>query len=329
MSVRSPMEIEELARSLLKDQTQRYELNCGSIVRLERYGTNYSMCYGISFNEGACIDEGCPPRPIIHWALLVWLDTWLSGIRALFRQPIPRGVLACSNGQATVTVLLLLHMWELVTYFVGQSPSWEANRFSDSHEIPRCLWNPKVHCRIYKFPSPVRTLTRINPLRATHPTSWRSILILSSHLDMGPASGLFPSPCVRQGTENHKQGGNVWLLIIFCVFILCSILWYNPELLEGWGIMEEYVEGSSCGQSWCTSWAGMEGLRKWRIITDQVVGCLEWDLNLGSYERKKITNYNRSMAELCTTFWAKWNWLIDTAVDSDLLLIDSWNYSVH
>jgi hypothetical protein len=38
------------------------------------------------------------------------------------------------------------------TYFMEQSPSWQANRFSSSQEIPRILRNPKVYYRINKCP---------------------------------------------------------------------------------------------------------------------------------------------------------------------------------
>jgi hypothetical protein len=72
------------------------------------------------------------------------------------------------------------------------SPSWEANRSSAGQEIPRVLWNPKVHYRIHNSPPPVPILSHINTVHAPHPTSWRSILILS-HLRLGLPSGLLPS----------------------------------------------------------------------------------------------------------------------------------------
>ena len=57
----------------------------------------------------------------------------------------------------------------LLTHSMVQSPSWEANWFAVSKEIPRILWNPNVHYRTHKTPPPVPILGQPNPVHI--PTS--------------------------------------------------------------------------------------------------------------------------------------------------------------
>jgi len=72
------------------------------------------------------------------------------------------------------------------------SPSWEANRFSASQNIPHILCKPKVHYQIHKCSPRVPILSQINTIHAIESHFWRPILILSYHLHMGVPNGLIP-----------------------------------------------------------------------------------------------------------------------------------------
>ena len=74
-----------------------------------------------------------------------------------------------------------------------QSPSREANWFAASQEIPRI----SRYRRFITALTSVRhlSLSWASPIQSIYPhlTSWRSVLILSTHLRLGLPSGLLPS----------------------------------------------------------------------------------------------------------------------------------------
>jgi hypothetical protein len=74
-----------------------------------------------------------------------------------------------------------------------QSPSYEANQFSASQEIPRILWEPKIHYRIHKRPPPVPVLGQIDLVHALTSHFLKLHLNIIFHLSLGLPIGLFPS----------------------------------------------------------------------------------------------------------------------------------------
>ena len=74
--------------------------------------------------------------------------------------------LHCNSGCIYLLTCLLTY---LLTYSMVQSPSWEANWFTASQEIPRISRNPKVHYRTHKRPPHVSIPGQPNPVHI--PTS--------------------------------------------------------------------------------------------------------------------------------------------------------------
>ena len=92
----------------------------------------------------------------------------------------------------TFFFMLYMKRRNVRAWALEHSPSWEAHYFSAIVKKFPTFYGHQGSLLHYKCPPPVPILSQINPVHVSHPTSWRSILILSSHLSLGLPSGLFP-----------------------------------------------------------------------------------------------------------------------------------------
>jgi hypothetical protein len=116
-----------------------------------------SKCIDMYRHASKCIDmyrhvSKCIEQPSCHRFIVI--SAWNKYIKTSCKSLPEDEHLVVWNISKTI----------LLTYTMEQSPSWEANRFVASQEIPRNLWNPKVHYRIHKCPPPVSILSQPNPV---------------------------------------------------------------------------------------------------------------------------------------------------------------------
>jgi hypothetical protein len=91
------------------------------------------------------------------------------------------------------------------TNFVEQNPSSEADSHSASQEIPRLLWNPKVHYRVRNSPPLVLPiLSQVHPVQ-TFPPNFPTIH--SNILPSIPRSSEWPLP-FRFSDQNFVCSAN-------------------------------------------------------------------------------------------------------------------------
>ena len=141
------------------------------------------MAYGYAYDLHWYISKPSVTWMIFCWLIFVGISCWVTS--------------AYQNGWWILYLIQVtsLHKLSHLTYLFHAAQSFlRSQPASDSQEIPCILWNPNVCYHVYKCPPtcPYPKPDQSSP-SPPHHTSWRSILIWSSHTYLCLPSGLFPS----------------------------------------------------------------------------------------------------------------------------------------
>jgi len=134
-----------------------------------------------------------------------------------------------------------------------QNPSWEANSFSTSQEIPHISWNPTVHHSIHKLPLPVPTLSQFNPVYNTPPN------FLKIHFNIT----LLPTPksykCSLAFRSSHQN--SVCISYVFhtchesrpshCFFYMNHLkqIWWGVQIMK---LLTSFLDCLCCRSTKCS-----------------------------------------------------------------------------
>ena len=167
---------------------------------------------------------------------------WIIGDINVLWVSISRHVVFVNYSCCILTYLL---------YSMAQSPSWEANWFAASQEIPRMSRNPKVHYRTHKRPPPVSILGQPNPVHI----STSHLLEIHPHIIhvVYSISNLF----IRRSYNELYQECKITVagFCNFCNFCLeKQRLWTNFSVFSiFWAVTEKFSEQSNFSDSqWLT-----------------------------------------------------------------------------
>ena len=143
------------------------------------------------------VQASCPVRVAPYQNLTLKLIChWHNDVKSIRSCRFDQNVMAYTLCIAIDCTSFLLFYHYLFTYLLTP---WsrvlleKLTGFAANQEFPSILWNPEVHYRTHKRRH--LSLSWANTIQSLQLLliSWRSILILSSHLRLGLPSGLFPS----------------------------------------------------------------------------------------------------------------------------------------